>query len=387
MQSAGHWSFSAAAGSFYRNLAHNRSTDSTFSSFRCGAYFSKPDTTKVDTGDIGISTPASAKYSDGETILHSHITLEQISDLDNLYSAFLEARKSKRFKKRIYEFENNIADELQKLHDEIIGGTYTPREPKQFMIYEPKPRQIAAPDFRDSVVQHAIYRLVYPIFDKCFIHDSYGCRKGKGNHRASDKLQEQMRKCDGEDYYLQIDIKKYYYTVKHAILRTLLARKIKDERVLDLMMMFVGSGDRGLFIGSLLSQFDGLVYLNPFDHWVKRFLKIKNYVRYVDDMCFVGFKTKDEAKAVYEKVVVWLKENLELTLSKWHIKKVKRGINFVGYRTWKSVRFVRKRSLYNFSKALKQNKMMSLVSIIGNAKRTATYAYFMLQLKTKGVQL
>ena len=387
MQSAGNWNESANAGSFYRNLNNNRSNDNNNNGFRACDYFSLPDTTKVDTGDIGISTPASAKYSDGETTLHSHITLEQISDLDNLYSAFLEARKSKRFKKRIYEFENNIADELQKLHDEIMSGTYKPREPKQFMVYEPKPRQIAAPDFRDSVVQHAIYRLVYPIFDKCFIHDSYGCRKGKGNHRASDKLQEQMRKCDSEDYYLQIDIRKYYYSIKHSTLKKQLAKKIHDSRVLELMMLFVGHGDRGMHIGSLLSQFYGLVYLNQFDHWVKRHLKINHYVRYVDDMCFVGFKTIAEAKEVYTKVIEWLKDTLELTLSKWHIKKVKRGVNFVGYRTWRSIRFVRKRSLYNFSKALKDMKINSLISIVGNAKRTATYAYFMLQLKTKGVQL
>ena len=94
-----------------------------------------------------------------------------------------------------------------------------------------------------------------------------------------------------------------------------------------------------------------------------------------------------EAKAVYARILEWLKNVLELTLSKWHTKKLKRGANFVGYRTWKSVRFIRKRSLYNFSKALKAIKINSLISIVGNAKRTATYAYFMLQLKTKGIQL
>lgn len=384
MQSAGNWSNSANAGSFYRNLNNNRSNDNNNNGFRGGDYFSIPDTTEVDTGDIGISTPASAKYSDGETILHSHITLEDISDLDNLYAAFLEARKSKRFKKRIYEFENNISNELIKLHEEIMSASYKPIEPQKFIIREPKRRLIAAPDFRDSVVQHAIYRLLYPVFDKGFIHDSYGCRKGKGNHRASDALQKQMRAYSGEDYYLQIDIEKYYYSIKHSVIKKQLQKKIRDEGVLELMMLFVGDGNKGLHIGSLLSQFYGLIYLNQFDHWAKRFLKIKNYVRYVDDMCFVGFKTKEEAKAVYEKVVAWLKENLELTLSKWQIRKIKRGINFVGYRTWKSVRFVRKRSLYNFSKAFRKNKKQSLISIMGNAKKTATYRHFLLKLKTQG---
>lgn len=387
MQSSGNWNESANAGLFYRNLNNNRSNDNNNNGFRGCDYISIPDTTEVDTGDIGISTPALAKYSDGETISHSHLTLETIADMDNLYSAFLEARKSKRFKKRIYEFENNIATELLQLQKEILTKIYKPRTPKEFMVYEPKPRLIAAPDFRDSVVQHAIYRLAYHVFDKCFVYDSYGCRKGKGNHRASDAVQKQMRRCSGDDYYLQIDIRKYYYNINHAILRKQLSKKVKNEDALDLMMLFVGGGDKGLFIGSLLSQFYGLVYLNQFDHWIKRYLKIKNYVRYVDDMCFIGFKTKEEAISIYSNIVEWLQAILKLTLSKWQIRKIKRGINFVGFRTWRSVRFVRKRSMYNFSKALRNLKHNSLISILGNAKRTATHSYFMMKLKQQGVRL
>jgi hypothetical protein len=81
--------------------------------------------------------------------------------------------------------------------------------------------------------------------------------------------------------------------------------------------------------------------------------------------------------------VIWLKETLGLELSKWKILKIKRGINFVGFRTWRSTRFVRKRSLYNFSKALRAEKVNSIVSILGNAKHTATYRYFLNQLERK----
>ena len=183
-----------------------------------------------------------------------------------------------------------------------------------------------------------------------------------------------------------MDIRKYYYNIKHSILRVRLERKIDDKDLVDLMMRFAGKDGKGLFIGNLLAQLYGLIYLDRLDHWLKRVKKCKNYVRYVDDFIVVGL-THVEMKKLLSEIVEFLKNELELVLSKWIANPIKRGINFVGFRTWKITRYVRKRSLHNFSKALKQNKMMSLVSIIGNAKRTATYAYFMLQLKTKGVQL
>ena len=379
MLSCGNWNNGSNAGVFYRNLNNNRSNDNNNVGFRSSDYFSLPDTTMVDTGDIGITSPASAKYADNETTLYSqsHITLEQIANLDNLYAAFNRARKSKRFKKGIYQFENNIAAELLQLQKEILSGSYTPSEPKKFMVYEPKPREIAAPSFRDSVVQHAVYRLVYPVFERSFIFDSYGCRIGKGTHKAADKLQWQLRQCTGEEYFLQIDVRKYYYSIDHAELRELLSKKISDVRVLDLMMSFVGSGSKGLYIGNLLSQFYGLVYLNKFDHWVKRYLKIKHYNRYVDDSVMCGFATKEDAKIVLHKIVEWMRSSLKLELSKWKIAKIKKGVNFVGFRTWRSTRFVRKRSLHNFSKALKNRAKESLISIMGNAKRTATFGYFL----------
>ena len=293
--------------------------------------------------------------------------------------------KAKETKKRFMSLKT-LSKNLKELRERLLTNNYIPDEPRRFMITEPKPREIAAPSFRDSVVQHAIYLVVYPTFDRGFIHDSYGCRKYKGAHRASDALQNMMRKCNGNEYFLQMDIRKYYYNIKHSILRVRLERKIDDEKLVDLMMRFAGKDGKGLFIGNLLAQLYGLIYLDRLDHWLKRVKKCKNYVRYVDDFIVIGL-THIEMKKLLGEIVEFLKNELELVLSKWIANPIKRGINFVGFRTWKITRYVRKRSLHNFSKALKQNKMMSLVSIIGNAKRTATYAYFMLQLKTKGVQL
>lgn len=384
---AGDWRGSAVACVFYRNLNNNRSNDNNNAGFRAADYGSKPDTTTVDTGDIGITSPAEAKYAEGATELYLlPLTLESVANEDVLYQAFLNARKGKRDRKAIYEFENNLSYNLKRLRERILSNDYTPDAPRKFMVTEPKPREIAAPSFRDAVVQHAIYLLVYPKFDKGFIYDSYGCRKNKGAHRASDALQAMMRKCSGDEYFLQMDIRKYYYNIDHEILRERIARKIQDERLVELMIRFAGADGKGLFIGNLLSQLYGLIYLDRLDHYIKRVEKCKNYVRYVDDFIIVGL-SKGEAKSLLSTIEEFLSVELRLKLSKWLVSPIRRGINFVGFRTWRMTRYVRKRSLHNFSKALKNEKLKSLVSIVGNAKRTATYAYFMFKLKQRGVTL
>lgn len=384
--SAGNWSNAANAGVFYRNLNNNRSNDNNNAGFCAADYSFKPDTTKVDTGAIGITSPAQAKYAEGATANDLPLTLETIAREDILYQAFLNARKGKRNKRAIYLFENNLSKNLAELKERILSNEYLPDAPRKFMVTEPKPREISAPSFRDSVVQHAIYLVVYPTFDRSFIKDNYGCRKYKGAHKASDALQNMMREHSNEDYYVQMDIKKYYYSIKHSILKQRIERKIEDERLVELMMRFAGTGGNGLYIGNLLAQLYGLIHLDWLDHFAKRVMKVK-YVRYVDDFVVVGLKTYEEAKEVLRVIEEFLRKKLALEFSKWRIAKIKKGINFVGFRTWKSTRYVRKRSLHNFSKALKKNKLLSLVSIVGNAKRTATHAYFQNQLKQKGIAL
>lgn len=379
---SGNWSNATKTGVFYRNLNNNRSNDNNNNGFRASDYFSNPDTTAVDTGDIGITFPAQAKSAWEETELYSlPITLETIASERVLYQGFLNARKGKRNKKAIYQFENNLAKNLESLRVRLLSGEYTPDRPRRFMVTEPKTREIAAPSFRDAVVQHAIYLLVYPLFDRGFIHDSYGCRKYKGTHKASDALQAMMRKHEGDAYYLQMDIRKYYYNIDHAILKERLERKIEDGRVVDLMIRFAGEDGKGLFIGNLLSQLYGLIYLDRLDHWLKRVKKCKHYVRYVDDFIVLGLHF-EEGMELLEDIEAFLDKELKLSLSKWHMKRIKHGINFVGFRTWRSTRFVRKRSVHNFQKALRRGNVKSLVSIVGNAKRTATYAHFQYQLRS-----
>lgn len=180
---------------------------------------------------------------------------EEIISSENMFQAFKDAKSSKRNNKTVYEFELNFGREMGDLLLELQKGTYKPKPYNKFYVYEPKKRVIYAPAFRDTVVQHALYRVVYPIFERTFITQSHGCRRDHGCHSASDYLLKRMRTCDGDEYFLQLDIKKYFYSFDRSVLRKLLERKIKDKRVVDLLMMFADfEGDRGVPIGNLLSQ-------------------------------------------------------------------------------------------------------------------------------------
>ncbi|MEI7816177.1 MAG: reverse transcriptase domain-containing protein [Desulfuromonadales bacterium] len=289
---------------------------------------------------------------------------------ENLYQAYLDARKGKRRKKACFEFETNLGANLTKLRQAILSGTYRPDPYFQFKIYEPKERIIHAPSFKDIVVQHAIYRMIYPIFDRTFIDASFACRKGKGTHMARDYTQLALRKYDGENYTLKLDIRKFFYSIDRGILRQLIECKIKDVRFVGIMMMFAEHEQpTGIPIGNLLSQIYALIYMNPVDQFVKRELKIRHYCRYVDDFVLFGL-TRDQCQQHLASIVIFIRDYLRLTLSKFTIQKIRRGINFVGYRTWRSRIVIRKHSLFKFKRRCEKADQAAVISILGHAKRT-----------------
>jgi hypothetical protein len=237
----------------------------------------------------------------------------QVWDWDNLYLAYRKARKGKRSHVAVADFEYNLESDLVTLQAELRDKTYTPGPYTSFYIHEPKRRLISAAPFRDRVAHHALCNVIEPIFERSFIHDSYANRAGKGTHRALDRAQEYARRFP---YILQCDVRQFFPSIDHAILRDLLGRKIADPDVLWLIDRVLESGEgvlseaydmewfpgddllavlrpRGLPIGNLTSQFClhlgrrhrwANCYLNPFDHFVKRELKCPAYVRYVDDV-------------------------------------------------------------------------------------------------------
>ena len=309
---------------------------------------------------------------------------EQCFTMEALFAAYRTARKGKRKTLSVLRFEQNLGANLNQLHHELLSGEYRPAVHRQFWIYEPKPRLIKAPTFRDVVVQHAIYAVINPIFDRGFLPDSFGCRIGKGTHRASDQAQRYLRQSPPDSVTLQMDIRRFYYRIDRIILRGLIEKKIKDRKLVNLMMAFAEHNEPlGVPIGSLLSQLYALIYLDPLDHFIKREIKAKRYVRYVDDFIVFGV-SRDEAKAIRLRIAAWLAAHLSLEFSRFTIHPVKRGINFVGYRTWRRTKFVRRRSIRNFRKNLRLGKIASLISILGHAKPTATYKYFAHQIQEHG---
>jgi RNA-directed DNA polymerase len=306
---------------------------------------------------------------------------DQAFTRENLYAAYLDARKGKRSKRDCFDFERDLGANLYSLYMEIHNGIYEPRPYFEFIVHEPKHRLIRAPAFRDIVVQHAIYRLIYPIFDRCFISTSFACRKGYGTHRASAYLQKAMRQYDRDLYTLKLDVRKFFYSIDRTILQQLIERKIDDCCFVDLMMLFADMREPvGIPIGNLLSQMYALIYLNPLDHFIKRELKIKHYVRYVDDLVLIGL-TRQQCLECRDAIAGFIDKNLRLKFSKVTIQKIRRGVNFVGYRTWQTKRFIRKYSLHKFLKKVKAGKLASIVSLIGHAAKTNSLPHMFRMMK------
>lgn len=387
--SGGNWNNASTAGVFARNLNNASSNSNNNAGGSDSAVHSSNSNSEIVQHRDGLSSDKRNRAglvnlsSNAENLSQPLKTAKRIGHLYDmaftkpmLYQAFLNARKGKTKKVECFEFEISLGAEIDALHDSLMDGSYQPQPLRRFEVFEPKRRIIHAPHFRDLVVQHAIYLVVYPIFNNTFIDQSFACRKGGGTHKASDYTQKAMRKYSGDLYSAKLDIRKFFYRIDRDILRKLFERKIKDQRFIDLMCLFaVTDGDKGIPIGNLLSQIYALIYLNPLDHFAKRTLKAKHYVRYVDDFIAIGLTLAD-AKHFKVQCEQFVKTELNLELSHWTISKIKRGINFVGYRTWRSIKFVRKHSVLSFKKALKGRKLKSLISLIGHAKHSATINFY-----------
>lgn len=303
-------------------------------------------------------------------------TYKELTSYDSLYTGLLSCLKNKRYRRKYYDFYIIHTCELKALKKALDSKTYKPQPYTQFTIFcksGQKQRLITEPAAIDNVLHHTVYRSLYRVFDRGFIYDSYGCRIGKGALRASDRCQQFLKQSPENSYYLQLDIRKFYYSIDHAILRDSIAHTISDPDIVNLMMQLVNpDSDVGLNVGAMISQLYGLIYLNRLDHYIKRVLKVKHYVRYVDDMVLIGL-TKGQCLELKAKIETFLKNELKLELSKAIIQPIRHGINFVGFHTWSHKRRIRKLSLRNFKKSLRKQKIYSIQSHLGHAKRTNSY--------------
>lgn len=308
---------------------------------------------------------------------------DQAFTFDALLQAYHRAAQGKMNKRACFEFSRRLGSNLDALAARLHDGSYRPRPYHSFMVHEPKTRQIFAPAFCDLVVQHAIYQTILPIFNPTFIEQSYACRTGYGTHKAADYAQNALRNSRHGSYTVKLDVRKFFYRIDRNILRSQVERKIKDRRFVDLMMLFADHGEPvGIPIGNLLSQLYALIYLDPLDKFIKRELGVRMYCRYVDD--FILFdQTRDQAEQHLQRIRCFLRERLGLELSKFTIAPTTRGVNFVGYRTWASRRFIRKHSLHKFTRSLKAGRLDSVTSILGHARRTWSLKHLVSTLKEK----
>ena len=296
----------------------------------------------------------------------------QVCDWDNLYLAYRKARKGKRGRLPAATFEYNQEANLVQLHQELITKTYTPGDYHSFYIHEPKRRLISAAPFRDRVVHHALCNVIEPIFEQGFIYDSYANRVGKGTHRALDRAQQFARHFR---YVLQCDVRQFFPSIDHAILRGILARKIADYHVLWLIDCILESGlgvlsqeyemqwfpgddllavnrPRGLPIGNLTSQFWANCYLNPLDHFVKRELHCVGYVRYVDDLLL--FANDKQTLWAWRQAIIDQLSSLRLTIHPGaHPRPATEGIPFLGFVVFPTHRRLKRRKVIHYRRRLK----------------------------------
>jgi retron-type reverse transcriptase len=276
----------------------------------------------------------------------------QIVDFKNILTAAKKAQQCKRFHKDVLAFNYNLEKELISLQQELAFKNYQPGAYKTFQIQEPKTRIISAAPYRDRVVHHALCNIIIPIFERTFIDDSYANRIGFGTHKALRRFTKFAR---SSRYVLLCDIKKYFPSIDHEILKNLLRRKLKCSDTLWLIDKIIDNSNEqlsaieyflgddlltplqrktGLPIGNLTSQFFANIYLNHFDHFVQEKLKINKYVRYVDDFALFADNRLflEDARQQIEEYLAILR--LKIHPIKSQLFETKKGANFLGFRVF-----------------------------------------------------
>ena len=156
----------------------------------------------------------------------------QIVEFENIYLAARKAKKGKRFRDNVLEFNYNLETQLLRIQQELIDKTYEPGNYRTFHLRDIKTRLISAAPYRDRVVHHALCNIIVPIFERTFISDTYANREGYGTHKALKKFTHWAR---STPYILQCDIRKYFPSIDHEILKQLIRRKIKCQNTLWLI--------------------------------------------------------------------------------------------------------------------------------------------------------
>lgn len=287
---------------------------------------------------------------------------DKIVSLDNLYEADKRARRQKSHRPEVMLFDKNKDKLLLDLQRKLINGEYETSEYYVFKIYEPKEREIfKLPYYPDRIVHHAIMNIMEPIWVSAFIKGTYSCIRKRGIHKALKDVKFALKDEINTQYCLKLDIRKFYPSIDHDILKTIIRKKIKDKRLLSLLDEIIESA-QGVPIGNYLSQFFANLYLTYLDHWIKEQKKVRYYFRYADDIVILG-GDKQQLRDLFYDIQDYLNNKLKLNFKdNWQIFKVdSRGIDFVGYRVFHTHTLLRKRIKKRFCKKInKLNKKQNL---------------------------
>jgi retron-type reverse transcriptase len=328
----------------------------------------------------------------------------KICSFENLLRAAKQAAAGKRFRPHVLTFFSDFEHHALQLLRELRAFTYQPGEYSAFFIYEPKKRMISAAPFRDRIVHHMLINVIGPLFERRFIFDSYANRVGKGAHAAIRRLQQFMRQAN---YVLKIDLRQYFPSIDHEILKREIRRVIADAETLWLIDKIIdGSnpqveanwyfpGDdlftpferrRGLPIGNLTSQFFANVYLNPFDHFVKEQLRCRFYLRYVDDAALLN-----DSPVYLQSLLPRLQAGLDnfrlkLYLEKCQIRPQRSGQRFLGQMVFPKHSLLTPQNVRRFARRMRQFQKkrvsrsislpeirQSLMSWLGHAMQANTW--------------
>lgn len=400
----GYWSAGAHAGLFYLNVLNAPSNAN--SNIGCRLAMEDWARSGAATAAPTVPHPSGAhscligdeqKPGDaaGKVPVASPTLFERITAWDNLVAAYREARKGKRRSPEVAAFDVDAFANLVNIHEHLLRGTWQPGQARRFWVRDPKWREIAAPPFPDRIVHHAIVRIIEPLFERRFIHDSYACRRGKGTHAAVRRTQSFLRgavRTWPQPYIVKVDVKSYFASIDHDVLMERISRVIRDQATLHLLRtIFAGygfEGGVGLPVGALTSQLAANIMLDAVDHAIKDDLGVRRYVRYMDDMVAV-VKDKESAKALLNKIEGLL-ASMRLRINpKSGIYPAGCGVDFCGYRirdthirprkrclrAWKT-RFAALRRRYNTGRASLsrcRQYVMSFLAVMrhANAWRTS----------------
>lgn len=268
-------------------------------------------------------------------------SFEDIVSVDNLLSAWREFIKGKRKKRDVQKFQLRLMDNIFSLHSDLANFVYRHGGYQAFNISDPKPRNIHKASVRDRLLHHAIYRVLYPFFDKTFIPDSFSCRLNKGAHKALDRFRQfayQVSQNNAKTcWVLKCDVKKFFASIDHEVLARILSEHIPDKKILWLIDRVTGSfySTRigvGLPLGNLTSQLLVNIYMNEFDRFMKHKLKTEHYIRYADDFVVLS-ENKKRLESLIPRLRIFLAQNLKLILhpDKVFIKTVASGADFLGW--------------------------------------------------------